>query len=158
MGRIIGIYAVLGPVVGALMYVALSALAGAVGIRSNVFIDAALLGSTAETLGLAGWQIALSAPFSLAPAILTGWLTARRVARVGACPWWLSCLWGGIISGAGGFAALAAAKSGYPDLPIIPDPLPGAALIAFIGFVGTWPCWRIAVFRRSEKEKRPASP
>ncbi len=151
MARIIGIYAVLGPIVGALLYVALSALAGAVGIRSNVFIDAALLSSTAETLNLAGWQIALSAPFSLAPAILTGWLTAQKVAQEGGCPWWLSCLWGGVISGAGGFAALVAAKSSYPDLPIIPDALPGAALIAFIGFVGTWPCWWVAVFRRSRK-------
>jgi hypothetical protein len=143
MARIIATYALLGPIVGALLYIALSALAGALGIHSNVFIDAALLSSARETLGLAGWQIALSAPFSLAPAILTGWLTARRMARTGNCPWWLSCLWGGLISGIGGFIALAAAKAGYPDLPIIPNPLPGAALIAFIGFVGTWPCWRL---------------
>ena len=128
MARLIAIYALLGPVIGALLYVALSALAGALGIRSNVFIDSALLGSAVETMGLAGWQVALSAPFSLAPAILTGWLTARRIDRTGGCPWWLSCAYGGAISGVGGWVALTAAKAGYPDLPIIPQPAPGAAL------------------------------
>ncbi len=48
MGRIIGIYAILGPVVGALLYIGLSALAGAMGIRSNVFIDSALSVRAAE--------------------------------------------------------------------------------------------------------------
>lgn len=152
MARIVGVYALLGPIVGALLYVGLSALAGALGLRSNVFIDPALLGSAAETLGLAGWQIALSAPFSLMPAILTGWLTALRIAQEGACPWWLSCLYGGAISGLGGLAALMAAKSAYPDLPIIPPALPGAALIAFIGFWGTWPCWWVA----ARKDPLPA--
>ncbi len=147
MARLVAIYAALGPVVGALLYVALSGLAGALGIRSNVFIDPALLGSAADTLGLAGWQIALSAPFSLLPAILTGLLTARRIEARGSCPWQLSCLYGGAISGVAGFAALAAARAGYPELAIIPPPLPGAALIALIGFLGTWPCWRLAASR-----------
>ncbi len=149
MARIIGVYALLGPIVGALLYVGLSALVGALGVRSNVFIDPALLGSASQTLGLASWQVALSAPFSLSPALLTGWLTARRIASQGSCPWWLSCLYGGVISGLGGFVALVAAKSGYPDLPIIPNPVPGAALIAFIGFVGTWPCWWVVARRDS---------
>ncbi len=107
MGRIIGVYALLGPVVGALLYVALSALAGAIGIRSNVFIDAALLGSTAQTLNLAGWQIALSAPFSLAPAILTGWLTARRVAGRELAPG------GSAASGAGSSAGSEASRRSW---------------------------------------------
>lgn len=144
MARLIAIYALVGPIVGAILYLAISALAGWLGFRTNLFVDPAMFGTAAQNLGLAGWQIALSAPFSLAPALLTGWLTARRIERTGGCPWWLSCLYGGVISGIGGFAALAAARAGYPELTIIPPPLPGAALIGFIGFVGTWPCWQLA--------------
>lgn len=141
-------YAVVGPVVGALLYVGMSLAAGALGLRTNLFIDRAAIGLTAaEALGRAGWQTMATAPLSLTPALLTAWLTWRRIERGGVCPWWESCLYGALASGPPGVLFLWAARAAYPEMTIIPHPLLGGALIAFIGFVGTWPCWWLAARR-----------
>jgi hypothetical protein len=144
--RLILIYACVGPVVGALLYVGLSAAAGALGLRTNVFMDPDLFQQAlTRTAGVAGWQIAISAPLSLTPALLTGWLTARRIETSGSCPWWESCLHGALTSGPPGVLFLWAARAAYPEMTIIPYPAAGGALIALIGFFGTLPCWWLAV-------------
>jgi len=146
--RLLLIYAVVGPIGGALVYVALSAAAGWAGWRTNLFMDSALFRQAmAQTAGVAGWQIAISAPLSLTPALITGWLTWRRIERAGSCPWWLSCLHGALTSGPPGALFLWAARAAYPEMAAIPHPLPGGALIGLIGFVGTWPCWWIGARR-----------
>jgi hypothetical protein len=143
--RLILIYALVGPVVGALLYVGFSAAAGALGLRTNVFMDPDLFRQAmAQTAGVAGWQIAISAPLSLTPALLTGWLTARRIEKAGSCPLWASCLYGALTSGPPGVLFLWAARAAYPEMAIIPHPLPGGLLIGLIGFLGTWPCWWLA--------------
>ena len=150
------IYALVGPVAGALLYVGFSAAAGAFGLRTNVFMDPDLFRQAmAQTAGAAGWQIAISAPLSLTPALLTAWLTLRRIERSGSCPWWLSCLYGGLLSGIPGFFFLWAARAAYPDMAMIPHPLPGGALIGLIGFLGTWPCWRLAARKPSPYRSSP---
>jgi hypothetical protein len=143
--RLILIYALVGPVVGALLYVGFSAAAGALGIRTNVFMDPGLFRQAmAQTAGVAGWQIAISAPLSLTPALATGWFTLTRIEKAGSCPWWLSCLYGALASGPPGVLFLWAARLAYPEMAIIPHPLPGGLLIGLIGFLGTWPCWWLA--------------
>jgi len=143
-------YAVVGPVAGALLYVAFSALAGALDWRTNLFIAPAALGaSIVEGLSRAGWQIAATSPLSLTPAFATAWLTWRRVEREGSCPWWLSCLYGALTSGPPGALFLWAARAAYPEMTIIPHPLPGGCLIAAIGFVGTLLCYHIYVYWHS---------
>jgi hypothetical protein len=132
-------------VAGALIYVALSAAAAALGLRTNLFMNPGLFSwALAQGVGVAGWQIAISAPLSFAPALIVGLATWRHIASRGSCPWWLSCLYGALASGPPGTLFLWAARAAYPDLTIIPHPVPGGALIALIGFVGTWPCWRLA--------------
>jgi hypothetical protein len=148
------IYAVVGPVAGALLYVAISAAAGAIGLRTNLVMDPALFRQALSGVaGAAGWQIAISAPLSLTPALLTGWLTWRRIARSGSCPWWLSCLYGALASGPPGALFLWAGRTAYPDLPIIPHPITGGLLIGAIGFLGTWPCWRLATYLNSPQNR-----
>jgi hypothetical protein len=142
-------YAVVGPVTGALFYVAISAAAAPLGLKTNLFLAPALFEALSATAGLAIWQIAVSAPLSVMPALATGWLTWRRIEQDGACPWWRSCLYGALTSGPPGALFLWVSRLAAPAelTPIIPHPLTGGALIGLIGFLGTWPSWRIAVGR-----------
>jgi hypothetical protein len=145
MKRIIVLYALIGPVAGAALYVALSALASAIQIRPDIFIDPRFFGATLSAhLHLVTWQIAVSAPVTLLPALLTGWLTTRQIMRQGHCPWWLSCTFGGLASGALAVIGLGLGHLTGPHGLAIPPVAGGSALIALIGFVGTWPCWRLA--------------
>jgi hypothetical protein len=142
MKRIVILYALLGPVAGAALYVALSALASAFQLRPDIFIDPRFFGATLSAhLHLVTWQIAVSAPVTLLPAVLTGWLTARQVVREGHCPWWLSSAFGGMTSGALAVIGLSLGHMTGPHGMAIPPVVGGSALIALIGFVGTWPCW-----------------
>ena len=143
--RIIILYGVLGPVAGATLYVAVSALASVFQLRPNIFLDPRFFGTTLlANLDLVTWQIAVSAPATLLPAVLTGWITARRIERLAGCPGWLSCSYGGMFSGGFAMIGLGLGQLLMPHLTIIPPVLGGSALIALIGFVGTWPCWRLA--------------
>ncbi len=143
--RIVLLYAMLGPVAGAALYVGLSALASAFHLRPDIFLDPRFFGATlSANLHLVTWQIAVSAPVTLLPALLTGWMTARRIAHATDCPWWLSCLYGGVFSGGLAMVGLGLGHILMPQLSIIPPVAGGSALIALIGFVGTWPCWRLA--------------
>jgi hypothetical protein len=140
--RIVILYAVLGPVAGATLYVTMSMLAAVLEIRPDIFIPAQFIGATlAAQIDLLTWQIAVSAPVTLMPAVLTGWMTARRIIRDGDCPWWLSCGYGGVFSGGLGFIGLGLGHLLMPDLSSIPPVGGGSALIALIGFLGTLPCW-----------------
>jgi hypothetical protein len=143
--RIIILYGVLGPVAGAALYVAISALASVFQFRPDIFLDPRLFGTTLlANLDLVTWQVAVSATVTLLPAVLTGWMTAQRIEREGHCPWWLSCGYGGVFSGSLAVIGLGLGHLLMPHLTIIPPILGGSALIALIGFVGTWPCWRLA--------------
>jgi hypothetical protein len=143
--RIVTLYGVLGPVAGATLYVALSALASAFQFRPDIFLDPRFFGTTLlANLDLVTWQIAVSAPITLLPALLTGWMTTLRIERDGNCPWWLSCGYGGLLSGSLAIIGLSLGHLTMPHLTIIPPILGGSALIALIGFVGTWPCWWLA--------------
>jgi hypothetical protein len=158
--RVILLYAILGPVAGAFLYVLMSALAAALGIGSGVFIEARQIGATLiDNLGLLWWQLAISAPFTALPAMATGWLSARQMEAEGHCPWWLSCLYGGLSSGILAIVGLGLGHLTMPQLTIIPPVAGGSALIALIGFLGTWPCWRLAfgpapAFYRSSPQNR----
>jgi hypothetical protein len=144
--RLILIYAVLGPVAGALLYVGLSILAAALAIRPDVFLDPRLLGPTLiENFGVATWQIAMSAPVTLLPAALTGLTTARQMDRDGSCPGWVSCGYGALFSAALALPGLALGHLIMPQVAAIPPVIEGSALIALIGFIGTWPCWLLAM-------------
>ncbi len=143
--RIVILYALLGPVAGAALYVGLSGVASGFGVRPDIFLDPRFFGSTLfANLHLVTWQIALSTPVTLLPAVMTGWLTARRLERDGKCPWWLSCGYGGALSGGLALIGLGLGHLAMPHLTIIPPVVGGSALIALIGFIGTWPCWRLA--------------
>jgi hypothetical protein len=143
--RIIILYGVLGPVAGAALYVAMSALASIFQFRPDIFLDPRFFGPTLlANLDLVTWQIATSAPVTLLPAVITGWMTAQRIERRGHCPWWLSCGYGGAFSGGFAVIGLSIGHMTMPHLTNIPPILGGSALIALIGFVGTWPCWRLA--------------
>ncbi len=143
--RIIILYGVLGPVTGATLYVAVSALASVFQLRPDIFLDPRFFGATLlANIDLVTWQIAVSAPVTLLPALFTGWMTARRIERYGHCRWWLSCSYGSVFSGGLAIIGLSLGHLTMPHLTIIPPVLGGSALIALIGFVGTWPCWRLA--------------
>jgi hypothetical protein len=143
--RIIILYGVLGPVAGATLYVGMSALASVFQLRPDIFLDPRFFGTTLlANLDLVTWQIAVSAPVTLLPALFTGWMTARKIERHDDCPWWLSCGYGGVFSGGLAIIGLGLGHLLMPHLTIIPPVLGGSALIALIGFVGTWPCWRLA--------------
>jgi hypothetical protein len=143
--RIVILYGVLGPVAGATLYVAMSALASAFQLRPDIFLDPRFFGATLlANLDLVTWQIAVSAPLTLLPALLTGWMTARQVEREGHCPWWLSCGYGGLFSGGLAVIGLNLGHLLMPYLAIIPPVAGGSALIALIGFVGTGPSWWLA--------------
>ena len=143
--RIIILYGLLGPVAGATLYVVMSAFASVFQLRPDIFLDPRFFGTTLlANVDLVTWQIAVSAPVTLLPAVLTGWMTAQRINRHGDCPWWLSCGYGGVFSGGLAVAGLALGHLMLPHLAIIPPVAGGSALIALIGFVGTWPCWRLA--------------
>jgi hypothetical protein len=143
--RIIILYGVLGPVAGATLYVAMSALASVFQLRPDIFLDPRFFGATLlANLDLVTWQIAVSAPVTLLPALLTGWLSALRIERRGDCPWWLSCSYGSAFSGGLAIIALSLGHLLMPHLTSVPPVIGGSALIALIGFVGTWPCWRLA--------------
>jgi hypothetical protein len=140
--RLLLIYGLCGPIVGALIYVAMSALAAVVDLRPDIFIEPRFFSATlARTFDLALWQILISAPLTLAPALLTGGLTLRRMRQVGSCPWWLSCVWGGATSGVLALLGLSLAHVTGPWNMPIPPIMGGSALIALIGFLGTIPCW-----------------
>jgi hypothetical protein len=144
--RLILIYGLGGPVVGALLYVALSALAAGLGIRPDIFIEPRYFSATlARTFDLALWQILVSAPLTLFPAMATALLTLQRLRMTGTCPWWLSCLWGGVVSGVLALIGLSLAHATGPWGMPIPSVFGGSALIALIGFLGTLPCWGLAV-------------
>jgi hypothetical protein len=143
--RIIILYGVLGPVAGATLYVALSALASILHVRPDIFLDPRFFGTTLlANLDLVTWQIAVSAPVTLLPAVITGWMTVQRLERYGNCPWWLSCGYGGVFSGGLAIIGLSLGHLTMPHMTSIPPIIGGSALIALIGFVGTWPCWRLA--------------
>ena len=140
--RLVVTYALLGPATGALLYVALSAIAARAQVFPELFLDPGLFGPTFRgNLGLASWQIACSAPLTVMPALLTGLLTVRRIRKRGSCPWWLSCGYGGLASGALALPGLGFGHLLVGELIRIPPVIAGSALIALIGFVGTLPCW-----------------
>ncbi len=142
--RVIILYALLGPVAGAALYVGLSGVASSFGIRPDIFLDPRLFGTTiSANLHLMTWQIAVSAPVTLLPAVLTGLKTAQRILRAGHCPWWLSCAYGAAFSGGLAILGLGLGHITMPEITRIPPVIGGSALITLIGFVGTWPCWRL---------------
>jgi hypothetical protein len=143
--RIMILYGVLGPVAGATLYVAMSALASVLHLRPDIFLDPRFFGATLlANFDLVTWQIAVSAPVTLLPALFTGWMTAQRIEREGHCPWQLSSGYGGMFSGGLAIIGLSLGHLVMPQLTIIPPVFGGSSLIALIGFVGTWPCWWLA--------------
>ncbi|MGL5116628.1 MAG: hypothetical protein ACRC7G_16190 [Beijerinckiaceae bacterium] len=152
MRRTVLIYALLGPLAGALVYLALSVAARLLGATSNLFAPLAQGGEIAASLGAASWRIGPALLLTWMPAVLTGFATARVEQSQGSCAWWTSCLIGAVFSGAGGYALIALGRALYPEADFIPPPAPGAALIALVGFVGTWPCW-LAAYRSSPQNR-----
>lgn len=151
MRRTVLIYAVVGPVAGAALYLTISILARLLGSTSNLF---APLGAGAEleiSMAMAA-RIGPALLLTWLPALLTGLATAWIVEIRGQRAWWASCAIGGALSGVGGYALIAIGRSMLPDAAFIPPAAGGAALIALVGFAGTLPCWLLAY--RSSAQKR----
>jgi hypothetical protein len=145
INRLTLIYAVLGPIGGALLYVSFSMLAGQFGYGGALFMDPRSFGhGLSQNILATGWQIALSSPLSALPAVLTAMATNRAISSGGSCPWWKSCSYGAFFSGLLALPFLTLAGWQFGHEVVIPHPAPGSALIALIGFLGTWPCWLLA--------------
>jgi hypothetical protein len=152
MRRTVLIYAMLGPLAGGLIYLLLSIAAHIMGVTSNLFAPLAQSGEVAASLAAAGWRIGPALLLTWMPAVLTGYATARIAQARGDCPWWASCASGSAFSGVGGYALIALGRAMHPDATFIPTPASGAALIALVGFAGTWPCW-LAAYRNSAQKR-----